>query len=61
MTTGIRCQADPRCQIPAPSETGICHDHAKQTTNTDPTIRTFSLINQVWGALSREPEKELEP
>ena len=30
MTTGIQCRADPRCEEPAPPETGICHCHAKQ-------------------------------
>ena len=32
MTTGIQCKADPRCEEPAPPETGICHCHAKQAT-----------------------------
>jgi hypothetical protein len=29
MTTGIRCTADPRCRHPAPSKTGICHEHRR--------------------------------
>ena len=30
MTTGIRCTADPSCRHPAPSETGICHEHRRE-------------------------------
>ena len=61
MTTGIQCRADPRCTVPAPSETGICHCHAKQAKKAGATIRKLSLAEQVKRAWSREPEKELEP
>ena len=61
MTGGIQCRADPQCEVPAPSETGICPCRAKQAKKADPTSRTFSLAEQVWRALSGEPEKELKP
>lgn len=61
MTTGIQCRADPRCEIPAPSETGICHCHAKQARNADAAIRWFSLSENVRRTWSHEPEKEPEP
>jgi hypothetical protein len=61
MTTGIRCRADSRCTVPAPSETGICHCHAKQAKKAGVTIRKLSLAEQVRRAQSRAPEKELEP
>ena len=61
MTTGIQCRADPRCEEPAPPETGICHCHAKQATKADPTIDRLSWADQVRRAWSREPERELEP
>ena len=31
MTTGVQCSADPQCSCPAPSETGVCHEHAHQS------------------------------
>jgi hypothetical protein len=61
MTTGIQCRADPRCEIPAPPETAICDCHVQQATKAGPAIRELGLIEQVRRALSREPEKELEP
>ena len=61
MTTGIQCRADPRCVVPAPSETGICHCHAKQATKARATIHKLSSAERVRQAWSREPEKELEP
>jgi hypothetical protein len=60
MTTGIRCRADPRCEVPAPSETGICQCHAKQAKKAGATHR-INLSEKVRRAWSREPEKELEP
>jgi hypothetical protein len=60
MTTGIQCRADPRCQVAAPSETGICHCHAKQASKWDAT-RRLSLPERIRRAWSRKPEKELEP
>lgn len=61
MTTRIQCRANPRCEEPAPPETGICHCHAKQATKADPTIYKLSWADQVRRAWSREPETELEP
>ncbi len=61
MTTGIQCRADPRCEEPAPPETGICHCHAKQATKPGATIHRSSRAGQAKLAWSREPEKELEP
>jgi hypothetical protein len=61
MTTGIKCRADPRCEEPAPPETGICHCHAKQATKAGAAIHSPSRAGQVRRARSREPEKELEP
>jgi hypothetical protein len=61
MTTGIQCRADLQRQVPAPSETGICHCHAKQAKKAGATIRKLSLAEQVRRAWSREREKELEP
>jgi hypothetical protein len=61
MTTGIQCRVDPQCQVPAPSETGICQCHAKQAKQSGATIHKLSLPEQVRRAWSREPEKELEP
>ncbi len=61
MTTGIHCQADPRCEVHAPAEIGICHCHAEQATKAPPTIHRLSQAGQVRQAWPREPEKELEP
>jgi hypothetical protein len=61
MTTGIQCRADPRCEVPAPVETGICRCHAKQANKTHAALRGPSLAEWVKRAWSREPEKELEP
>jgi hypothetical protein len=61
MTTGIQCRADPQCTVTAPSETGICHCHAKQANKARATIHRLSLAKRVGRAWSREPEKELEP
>ena len=61
MTTGIQCRADPRCEIPAPPETGICHCHAKQARKAGATIRKLTLAEQVKRAWSRERDKEPEP
>jgi hypothetical protein len=61
MTTGIQCRADPRCEEPAPPQTGICHCHAKQATEAAPATHQLSRGGQVRRARSREPEKELEP
>jgi hypothetical protein len=61
MTTGVQCRADPRCEVPAPAETGICHCHAKQANKTRATIRGPSVAERARQACSREPEKELEP
>ena len=61
MTTGVQCRADPRCEVPAPAETGICHSHVKQAKKAGATIHRLSLSEQVRRAWSREPEKELEP
>ena len=60
MTTGIQCQADPRCQIPAPARTGICHCHTKQATKANRAIGAAGLRWQTRKALSRRPERELE-
>jgi hypothetical protein len=38
MTTGVKCRADPRCEEPAPAETGICRCHAKQAKKEGATI-----------------------
>jgi hypothetical protein len=59
MTTGIQCQADPRCEVPAPSETGICCCHAKQARKGD--ITWLNLSEKARRASSREPEREPEP
>jgi hypothetical protein len=61
MTTGIQCRADPQCTVPAPSETGICHCHAKQAKQARVTIHRLSLAERVSRARSREPDRELEP
>jgi hypothetical protein len=61
MTTGVQCRADPRCEVPAPAETRICHCHAQQARRIRATVRGLSQAEQVKRAWSREPEKELEP
>jgi hypothetical protein len=61
MTTGIQCRADPRSEVPAPSETGICHRHAKQAKKAGATIHRLRLSERIRRAWSREQEKELEP
>jgi hypothetical protein len=58
---GIQCRADPRCEVPAPPETGICHCNAKQATKAGAAIHELSRVGKVRRARSREPEKELEP
>jgi hypothetical protein len=59
MNAGIECRADPRCPVPAPAETGICHRHAKQANKADRAIGKPGRAGR--NALSRAPEKELEP
>jgi hypothetical protein len=61
MATGIQCRADPRCEIPAPTHTGVCDCHARQAKKTGATIRRLSLAEQVRRAWSRERDRELEP
>jgi hypothetical protein len=61
MTTGIQCRADPRCEVPAPSETGICRCHATEAKKADLTIHRLSLADRVGRAWTREPDKELQP
>jgi hypothetical protein len=61
MTTGIQCRADPRCEVPAPPETGFCRCHANQDEKAGATILRLSLAEHVRQAWSREPRKELEP
>jgi hypothetical protein len=61
MTTGIQCRADPRCEVPAPSETGICRCHAKQAKKAGLTIRRLRLAEQIKQPWSHEPRQELEP
>ena len=60
MTTGIKCRAGPRREVPGPPETGICRCHAKHAEKAGAMIRRLSAeqVSQAW---SREPEKELEP
>jgi hypothetical protein len=61
MTTGIQCRADPRCPLPAPAETGLCRRHTKQAKAKNAGPRSGLQAKQAWRALTREPEKELEP
>jgi len=61
MTTGVQCRADPRCEVPAPAKTGICHCHTQQADKTRATVRGLSQAERVKRAWSRETEKELEP
>jgi hypothetical protein len=61
MNTGIQCRADPRCPVPAPAKTGICHCHAKQATKAGRAIGKPGRAGQARKVLSRSPEKELEP
>jgi hypothetical protein len=61
MTTGVQCRADSRCEIPAPSQTGICHCHARQAKKAGATIRRLSWAEQVRRAWIRERDRELEP
>jgi hypothetical protein len=61
MTTGVPCRADPQCEVPAPSETGICKCHAKEAAKAGVTIPRLSLAQQIRRARSLEPDKELEP
>ena len=30
MTTGVQSKIDPRCPVPAPAETCVCHEHRRQ-------------------------------
>ena len=60
MTTGIQCRADPRCDIPAPPETGICHCHAAQAKRAGVTIHRLSAADRIRRAWTREQEKEAE-
>jgi hypothetical protein len=61
MTTGIQCRADPRCEVPAPAETGICHCRAKQALRRASGSTGLSRADRVRRARSRQPDKELEP
>ena len=61
MTTGVQCRADPRCEVPAPAQTGICRCHVQQANKTRATVRGLSPAERVRQAWSREPEKEREP
>jgi hypothetical protein len=61
MTTGIQCRADPRCTVPAPPATGICHCHAEQAKKAGAPLHRLSLAEQIRRARYREPEMELEP
>ncbi len=61
MTTGVQCRADPRCEMPAPSQTGICKGHAKEDGKAGVTIPRLSLAGQIRRAWSLKPDKELEP
>jgi hypothetical protein len=61
MTTGVQCRADPQCEVPAPSETGICKCHAKEAAKAGVTIPRLSLAGQIRRAWSLKPDKELEP
>jgi hypothetical protein len=49
MTTEIQCQAHPVCAVPAPSETGICHCHAKQADKPDPRSASPAWPNKSGG------------
>lgn len=60
MTTGTRCEADRRREVPAPSEPGICHCHASQARKTGATIRRLRLPERNRQAWLR-PAKGLEP
>jgi hypothetical protein len=57
MTTGIQCRADPRCKVPAPSETGIRHCHTKQARKAGATTHRLSLSENIRRAWPREPGK----
>ncbi len=61
MTTGIQCQADPRCEVPTPAETGICHCHARQAEKAAVTTGRLSRTSQVNRPWSDQLDKELEP
>jgi hypothetical protein len=61
MTTGVQDRADPRWEVPAPSETGICKSHAKEAAKAGVAIPRLSLAGQVRLAWSFTPDKELEP
>jgi hypothetical protein len=60
MTTAIQCPADPRWEVPAPPETGICRCNAKQAKKASVTIHRLTLACRVRRAWSRKPDKELE-
>lgn len=60
MTTGVQYRTDPRCEVPAPSQTGICNCHAKQAAKAGVTIPAQpGRLDQA--ALVLKPDKELEP
>jgi hypothetical protein len=61
MTTGIQCRADPRCEVPAPPEIGICRCHAKQAKKASVSIHRLSLSDRVRRAWSQELDREPEP
>lgn len=60
MTTGVRCRADPRCEVPAAAETGIRHRRATQANKAGATIKQFSPVGQDRRAWFPKPDKELE-
>jgi len=60
MSTGVRCRADPRCEVPAPAETGICHCHAAQAKRAGVTIHRLSAAEQMKRAWTREKEREAQ-
>ena len=63
MTTGIQCTADPSCRCPAPSETGICHEH-RQPARLAEMLRSPSAWVRATARILiqlRQPDHQAEP
>jgi hypothetical protein len=50
MTTGVQCKNNPLCRIPAPHDTGVCHEHCRQIRlaamqrSASPSVRILGRV-----------------
>jgi hypothetical protein len=63
MTTGIQCTADPGCRCPAPSDTGICHEHRQQARLAQMQRSPSAWVRATARILTRlrQPDHQAEP